>query len=276
MHRILKVRLIMRTKKKKPSLLTEQDLFNFEQLEWALNQNEEDSVSQCCLRYGYGNMPEEYLLDSCQRAFSALCKDNPDMNADKFTSWYQQLIEDKDVFRFDKVMLNTVKEVRILFDKKTEEWMEKGLMASHYDTEFCFWGIIGMATYTLSYRIREKYDQLNNDAFFKNPLFGKYKIIALDYADEGTLNDFQNPHGYNRFDIEAILYYIIDRYDAFGEYYKYRDIYNEVKAIVYEEPCRKLIDTKAKLEQLASSSEKKFQYAMLYACAVIEWYLRNH
>ena len=267
----------MKESKKKPSLLTKRDFFNFEQMEWALNQNEEDSVSQCCLRYGYGNMPEEDLLYPCQKALSALCKDNPDINEDEFTTWYEQLIEDEELFRFDKVMLDMVKEVRMLFDKKADDWMEEGLLASNYDTSFAFWGIIGIAIYTLSYRIREKYDNLNNDAFFTNPMFGKYKIVALEYADGGTLNDFQNPHSYNRFDTEAILYYIIDRYDDFWEYYKYRSIYNEIKRIVYENPNRNLSDTKAKLEYLAkSSSEKKFQYALLYACAVIEWYLKNH
>ena len=266
----------MKTKKTKPSLLTERDLFNFEQMEWALNQNEEDSVSQSCLRYGYGNMPEDDLLNPCQRALSAFCKDNPVINEEEYTTWYQQLIENERVFSFDKVMLDVVKKVRIMFDKKTDDLMEKGLLAPNYDTSFAFWSIIGMAIYMLSYRIKEKYNQLNNEAFFKNPTFGKYKIIALEYADEGTLNDFQNPNSYNRFDIEAILYYIIDRYDAFWKYYEYQNIYNEVKSIVYEAPNRKLIDTKAKLEQLASSSEKKFQYALLYACAVIEWYLKNH
>ena len=220
-------------------------------------------------------MPDEDLLNPCQRALSSLCEDN-DINAEEFTTWYEQLIEDEEVFRFDKVMLDTVKEVRILFDSRIDSWTEKGVLDSNYDTSFAFWGIIGMAIYTLSYPIREKYNQLDNDAFFKNPMFGKYKIVALEYADEGTLNDFQNPHSYNRFDIEAILYYIIDRYDAFWEYYEYRGIYNEVKNIVYEDPNRKLIDTKVKLEQLATSSEKKFQYALLYACAVIEWYLKHH
>jgi len=62
-----------------------------------------------------------------------------------------------------------------------------------------------------------------------------------------------------------------------GEYYEYRSIYNEIKEIVYEDTERKLGDTKTKLEQLAkSSSEKRFQYALLYTCAVIEWYLNNH
>ena len=255
----------MRENKKKPSLLTKRDFFNFGQMEWALNQNEDDSVSQACLRYGYGNMPEEDLLEPCQLALTALCKDNPMLNADEFSTWYQEIVDDDKIFRFDKVMLQVVNEVR------------QNLLDPNYDTNYALWGIIGMAIYTLSYRIKEEYNQLNNNAFFKNPMFGKYKIIALDYADNDTLNEFQNPNSYNRYDIEAILYYIIDRYDAFWEYYEYRSIYNEIKEIVYEDTERKLGDTKTKLEQLAkSSSEKRFQYALLYTCAVIEWYLNNH
>ena len=267
----------MREIKKKPSLLTKRDFFNFEQMEWALNQNEDDSVSQACLRYGYENMPEEDLLEPCQLALTALCKDNPMLNADEFSTWYQEIVDDDEIFRFDKVMLQVVNEVRQIFDEKRQDWVDKNLLAPNYDTDYALWGIIGMAIYTLSYRIKEKYNQLNNDAFFKNPMFGKYKIIALDYADNETLNEFQNPNSYNRYDIEAILFYIIDRYDAFWEYYEYRRIYNEIKGIVYEDTERKLGDTKAKLEQLAkSSSEKRFQYALLYTCAVIEWYLNNH
>ena len=44
-------------KKKKPSLLNENDVFNLKQIDWALNQNEEESVSQASLRYG--DMPDE-------------------------------------------------------------------------------------------------------------------------------------------------------------------------------------------------------------------------
>lgn len=263
--------------KKIPSLLTEQDIFNMEQMEWALNQNKEDSVSQCCLRYGYGNMPDEDLLNPCQRALSALCEDNPDINEEEFTTWYEQLIEDEEVFRFDKVMLDTVKEVRILFDKKIEGWMEKGLLDSNYDTSFAFWGIIGMAIYTLSYPIREKYNQLDNAAFFKNPMFGKYKIIALDYADSISLNDFDNPHSYNRYDVESLVLYAMDEFDEYEDDRKTREIYQEVKNVVYDDPNRLLGDTKKILEQQAKKDKKKkMQYATLYAAAVIEWYLIHH
>ena len=47
-------------KKKNPSLLNENDVFNLKQIDWALNQNEEESVSQASLRYG--DMPDEGLL----------------------------------------------------------------------------------------------------------------------------------------------------------------------------------------------------------------------
>jgi hypothetical protein len=115
----------MKKTKKKPSLLTKRDFFNFEQMEWALKQNEDDSVSQACLRYGYGNMPEEDLLEPCQLALIALCKDNPMLNADEFSTWWQDVVDDDEIFRFDKVMLQVVNEVRLIFDKKRQGWVEK-------------------------------------------------------------------------------------------------------------------------------------------------------
>ena len=54
-----------------------------------------------------------------------------------------------------------------------------------------------------------------------------------------------------------------------------RELYQEVQRIVYDDPNRKLGDTKKILEQQAKKG-KKMQYAVLYAAAVIEWYLKHH
>jgi len=150
------------------------------------------------------------------------------------------------------------------------------VLDAEYDTSYAFWGIIGLTIYDISYHIRTKWNQLSDDKFFVNPLFGKYKIIALDYADNGTLNDFSNPCAYNRYDIEAIRLYILDKYDDYDKYQEVCEVYNEVKSIVYKDPERMLGETKGEVEQLAKSSKKlKIQYALFYASAVIEWYL-NH
>jgi hypothetical protein len=50
-----------------------------------------------------------------------------------------------------------------------------------------------------------------------------------------------------------------------------------VKSVVYRAPNRLLGETKKELEQLAKSSkQKKTQYAFLYACAVIDYWLKRN
>ena len=66
-------------------------------------------------------------------------------------------------------------------------------------------------------------------------------------------------------------------FDEYENYRKTLDIYQEVKDIVYEDPNRLLSETKKLLEQRAKHDKlKKIQYAVLYAAAVIEWYLKHH
>ena len=119
--------------------------------------------------------------------------------------------------------------------------------------------------------------ELDNNMFFKDPIFGKYKIIALDYADNTSLNDFDNPHSYNRYDAEGLIVYAMGEFDEYEDYRKTREVYQEVQDIVYEDPNRLLSDTKRLLEQQAKKDKiKKMQYAVLYAAAVIEWHLKHH
>ena len=188
------------------------------------------------------------------------------------------------MFRLDKVMLEAMKEARQIFDQKMEEWINNGLVNPDYDTNFAFRAIIGMLILHYSYILAEKMEGLSNDAFFKEGgLFSKYKILALEYEDDSTLNSFQNAKGYNRFNVEALLLYVTERLLYATEKYewyecrgKIQNVYDEVKKVVYEDPHRKLSETKAILEKMAKSSEKKFRYAFLYTAAVIEWHLKNH
>ena len=103
-------------KKKKPSLLNENDVFNLKQIDWALNQNEEESVSQASLRYG--DMPDEDLLRPAQKAHESLCKDNPKLDSESLNIWRNELIEDSNLFRLDKIMIDAVKEAKAIFDSK--------------------------------------------------------------------------------------------------------------------------------------------------------------
>ena len=269
--------------KKKPSLLTSDNIYNLKYIDTIFEVNEKESVSQACLRFGAGRVPDEDLLIPAQKALSSFCKDNPKLNAEEFEKWYNELIENEEVFRLDKVMLETMKEARQIFDKKMDKWINDGLLNPDYDTNFAFRAIIGMVVLHYSYILSEKMERLNNDAFFKEDgLFSKYKILALEYEDDSTLNSFQNAKGYNGFDVEAILLYVTERLLYATEKYewcecrgKIQNVYNEVKKVVYEDADRKLGETKGILEKMAKSSEKKFQYAFLYTAAVIEWHMKN-
>ena len=264
-------------KKKKPSSLKQEYINIFQTMETLL-QDTDETFSQSCMRYG--NIPDDELLTPMQTALWAFCEDNPKLKKDEFVAWYEGLIEDEDLFQLDKPTPEVLKEVRILFDEKTNDWMEQGLLDSNYETSYAFWGIIGMAIYSIYHILTEKYAQLSDSAFFKNPMFGKYKIIALEYADGCTLSDFDNPHAYDRFDVEAILFYVMVEvmggFDSYKEYQLTHELFQEVKDIVYEAPDRLLSDTKMELEERAKLlKEKRLPYAFFYAAAVIDYWLNN-
>lgn len=262
-------------RKKKPSLLTESDFNIFQQMEDALNVNEEECVSLACNRFG--DMPDEDMLFPSQHALESFCKDNPKLNTELFQKWEEELISNESVFRLNRVMLDAIDEARTLFDAQVKNWIAEGLVDPAYDTRYAFWAMIGMLIYTIYGEIKPRQDQLTNDAFFKNPMFGKYKILALEESDNCTLDSFPNNKAYNRYDMEAILFYVFDRYEGYDRYNEFIEIYNQVKSIVWEDPSRLLSDTKVKLEGLAkSSSEKKFQYAFFYARAVIDYWLNKN
>ena len=249
-------------KKKKPSSLNQEHINILQTMENLL-QDTDETFSQSCMRYG--EISDDELLTPMQETLWSFCEDNPKMKKEEFATWYQGLIEDEDLFRLDKQTPEVLKDVRFLFDEKTNDWIAKGLLVPDYDTSYAFWGIIGMALYSVYHKLREKYDQLSNNAFYKNPMFGKYKIIALDYADDCTLSEFDNPHAYDRFDVEAILFYVMVEV-----------LFQEVKDIVYEAPRRLLSDTKMELEERAKFlKEKKLPYAFFYAAAVIEYWIKK-
>ena len=264
-------------RKKKPSSLNQEEINILETMEMVL-QDTDETFSQSCMRYG--DLSDKDLLIPMQVALLAFSEDNPKLNANEFSTWYQGLIDDQELFRLNMPTIDLLKEVRILFDEKTNDWREKGLLNPNYDTSYAYWGIIGMALYSIYHKLREKYYQLSSNAFYKNPMFGKYKIIALDYADDCTLSEFDNPHAYDRFDVEAILFYVMVEvmggYDSYKEYQLTLELFQEVKDIVYEAPRRLLSDTKMELEERAKFlKEKKLPYAFFYAAAVIEYWIKK-
>lgn len=259
----------MKEKKKRPSLLTEEDIDTIESLEYIMLFSDE-TFSQICAR-SCDSLHDDEIFIPIQVALQSFCEDNPQIGND-FTTWYEKLIDDDELFRLDKEMETLVEDVRTVFDAKMANWVSEGVLDSNYDTHYAFRGIIGLAIHIISGKIWCR--ELNDNMFFKKPIFGKYEIIALNYADNSTLNEFSNPHSYNRFDVEALFIY------AMGEsnnYQKIRETYKEVQNIVYEDPKRLLGETKKILEQRVKQDKKnKMQYAVLFAAAVIEWYLKHH
>ena len=94
------------------------------------------------------------------------------------------------------------------------------------------------------------------------------------------LTEFRPTGAYNRFDVEAILFYVMVEvmggYDSYKEYQLTLELFQEVKNIVYEAPRRLLSDTKKELEERAKYfKEKKLPYAFFFAAAVIDYWLNN-
>ena len=274
----------MKTKKKNPSLLTQKDINNICGVEIISDSNE--TFSQTCVRYGdilYTDeengmtfpQDEENYMASVQKALLSFCEDNPKITEESFKDWYQGLIDDEELFRLDKHTDALLKDVRPVFDAKMDAWISEVYLDANYSTVCIFWSIIIVA-------IKSTYEKmgwykLDDSMFFKDPIFGKYKIIALEYADNTSLNDFDNSQSYNRYDVEALIIYAMGGFDEYEDYRKTLEIYQEVKNVVYDDPNRLLVDTKRLLEQQAKKDKiKKMQYAVLYAAAVIEWYLKHH
>ena len=274
----------MKTKKKKPSLLTKKDINNICGVE--IISDSDETFSQTCVRYGYllhndegtGMTPQQYEEDymtSAQLALQSFCEDNSTITEEEFTTWCQQLIDDEELFRLDRHTDAVWKDACEMFDAKMNKWIAEGALDANYDTYCLFCAIIILAIKSI-YEKMGCY-KLDENMFFKDPVFGKYKIIALDYADNTSLKEFDNTRAYNRFNVEGLITYAMGGFDEYEDYRKTLDIYQEVKDIVYENPNRLLSETKKILVQRAKHDKiKKMQYAVLYAAAVIEWNLKHH
>ena len=93
-----------------------------------------------------------------------------------------------------------------------------------------------------------------------------------------SLNDFKPEHDYDEFDIETMLIRIGLYDDDAGTFdVDKMKLAERVRTIVYADPNRPLKETKFQVEELAKADKHiKCDLAYLYACAVIEWYLKHH
>ena len=179
----------MKTRKKNPSLLTKIDINNICGVE--IISDSDETFSQTCVRYGNlldeeenGMTPQQYeenYMTSAQLALQSFCEDNSIITEEEFTTWYQQLIDDEELFRLDRHTDALWKDACEAFDAKMNKWIAEGALDANYDTYCIFCAIIIMAIKSI-YEKMGCY-KLDENMFFKDPVFGKYKIIALDYAD---------------------------------------------------------------------------------------------
>lgn len=178
----------MKTKGKLPSLLTNDDIKAICGCE--IISDSDETFSQTCVRFGNLLSEEEdmtpihYVEDyitPTKIVLQSFCKDNPKITEEEVTTWYQGLIEDEELFRLDKHTDALLKDVHDMFDAQMNVWISKGALDANYPTDCIFWGIIILA-------INKNYEKmgcykLKDNMFFNDPVFGKYKIVALDYAD---------------------------------------------------------------------------------------------
>lgn len=121
-------------------------------------------------------------------------------------------------------------------------------------------------------------NSLRDSEFYQDGIFSKYHIAALSHADDMSLNDFKPEHDYDEFDIETMLIRIGLYDDDAGTFdVDKMKLAERVRTIVYADPNRPLKETKFQVEELAKADKHiKCDLAYLYACAVIEWYLKHH
>lgn len=257
--------------------LSEEDIYNLEMWNWALGQNGDEPVSMFARRFGEKCDPEwrEESYDPCVRAIAAFYSDNG-LEEDSLSSEWAEIFN-TELFCLNRCTKETVEEARSLFNTKVTQLKTQGTIKSSYDTEWLFRAYFGITMWEISQVCIERLNSLMDSDFYSDGIFSKYHIIALDYADEMSLCDFKPELDYDVFDIEAMLIRI-GLYDDDAESFDVdkMKLAEKVRTIVYSDINRPLKEAKLQVEELAKADKHiKCDLAYLYACAVIEWYLKN-
>ena len=258
--------------------LSEEDIYNLEMWNWALGQNGNEPVSEFAGRFGEKYDPEwrEQSYDPCLHAITAFYADNG-LEEDSLNSELSEAFTTK-TFRLGRPMNEAVDEARLLFNAKIKELKSAATIKDSYDTEWVFRAYMGIFVWEISQIRLERLEELRDSDFYKDGIFSKYHITALSYADDLSLNDFKPVHDYDEFDIETMLIRIGLYDDEAGTFdVEKMKLAEKVRAIVYSDLNRPLKETKLQVEELAQTDKHiKCDLAYLYACAMIEWYLKNH
>jgi hypothetical protein len=154
------------------------------------------------------------------------------------------------------------------FDKKMREWIEKGVVAKDYPTEYFFLGAVYYSISKMANELDERLRLIRDKHYYvKTGLFRKVKIIALHHYDDVTLRDFNRK--YDRDEIAALMLYAGEKFRLSTE--ELQEQYDKVRRIVYAFINGTLASRKKIVEKLASSNTERSLYAYLFVCAVMEY-----
>lgn len=257
--------------------LSEEDIYNLEMWNWALEQNGNEPVFMFARRFGEKFDPEwkEQSFDPCIRAITAFYNDN-ELKEDSLSNELADIFDTK-IFCLNRKMNDAVDEARSLFNAKIAQMKSQDTVKPSYDTEWLFRAYVGITVWDISEKCIERLNDLKDSDFYNDGIFSKYHITALDYADEMSLNDFKPEHEYNEYDIEVMLIRIGLYDEETGSFdVDKMKLAEKVKSIVYSDKNRPLKETKHQLEELAKADKYiKCDLAYLYVCAVLEWHLNS-
>ncbi len=239
--------------------LSNTDIENLDRFKSALNNDKTLLVREFAIKYG----TDGEIAVSSNNAIYRLCRDNSHAYDDWAFEWVNSL---SDLYQLNGKMEDTP--IQEAFDKKMREWIEKGVVAKDYPTEYFFLGAVYYSISKMANELDERLRLIRDKHYYvKTGLFRKVKIIALHHYDDVTLRDFNRK--YDRYEIAALMLYAGEKFRLSTE--ELQEQYDKVRRIVYAFINGTLASRKKIVEKLASSNTERSLYAYLFVCAVMEY-----
>lgn len=239
--------------------LTNTDIKNLDRFKQALNNDKNLLVREFAIKYG----TDREIAVSSNNAISKLCSDNNHAYEDWAFEWVNSLIN---LFHLNGKMEDAP--IQEAFDKKMQEWIEKGIVAKDYPTEYFFLGAVYYSISKIAYELEERLRLIRDNHYYKKSgLLGKISIVALHHYDDVTLHDFNRK--YDHYEVAALMLYAGEKFQLSTE--ELQEQYDKVRRIVYAYINSTLASRKKMVEKLASSNNERSLYAYLFACAVMEY-----
>ena len=239
--------------------LTISDIEKLNRFKQALEDEGNLIVREFALKYG----TDKEIAISCNNAISRLCSDNNHTYDDWAFEWVDSLV--------DKFQLNAKMEdahIQEAFDKKMQEWIDKGIIAKDYPTEYFFLGTVFYLINKIAHELQERLRLIRNNHYYvKSGLLGKVRIVALHHYDDVTLRDFKRK--YDHYEAVALMLYTGDKFQLNTA--ELQEQYDKVKQMVYANPDLKIAEVKKNVEKLAGDNNTRSLYSFLCGCVIMEY-----